>query len=93
MKLHVTVTAAHIQRGERGEWARCPIALAIHDTGYPFAIVRPCTVAPSGMYDIPAHRVALPTVAQKFIRDFDNGSCKCNLDPFEFDIENWPDGA
>lgn len=86
----VTVTAAHIARGEPGVYGSCPIALALSE-----AINSPAwrarvsvfcdTVAVFGDDVWPA---ALPPEALDFIGRFDNGE---TVAPFSFDL-TWREG-
>ncbi|MDE0146418.1 MAG: hypothetical protein OXI53_08890 [Nitrospira sp.] len=87
----VIVTEAHINRGFRRSYNKCPIALAFNDSGI---TNRPCRVGLRCIYvDFPTggrqvglegfYEIQMPPVAQQFVQSFDgNGT----VSPFSFEV-------
>lgn len=84
MKLTVTVTAEHIQRGKRLDCARCPIALATRpllvgcEEVEVFATHVEIRVAPGDLV-----HTQLPHEASLFVARFDGG---LYVEPFTFEM-------
>lgn len=87
MKIKVDVKKSHIKRGNRCSGQDCSIALAIKS-----AMKAEDLYVVSGKvrgYDKndKYFMALLPDVAKKFIKKFDSGVPKNELNPFSFDIE------
>lgn len=77
----IKVTEQHIKKGLRHCEDGCPVALALHDSGYPGALVSQAWWRPD---DKGKDVVELPFSAASFICKFDDGDV---VAPFEFETE------
>jgi hypothetical protein len=78
----VTVTQAHIDKGDIQSCASCPIALALSAMGEHYIVDCAALYRNSaGKYDWVAR---LPDSAIRFINDFDSGF---PVEPFAFEVE------
>ena len=84
MKLHITVTQKNIDEGVRENGQGCPIALALHDLGYPYVEVTPDGIRWDADCEEMTANSVLPDAASWFISRFDNND---PVEPFEFDVE------
>jgi len=87
-KIRFTVTAAHIEKAIAtrdskivgGMESCCPLALALHDAGFPKAIVCDGIIQLDGTS---GRQVKHPARIAKFVRDFDNLE---TLQPAQFEL-------
>jgi hypothetical protein len=86
----VEVTQLHIERGVRHQNDSCPLALALHDAGYPEARVYGWTWNPTenDMVASPGRSAAvLSEEARRFVRTFDwQGAGAVQPDTFELPL-------
>jgi len=84
----VEVTAEDIEKGEKEECERCPIACALlRSAGTARAFVDGSEMAAGdweGMFPEIAQRVPMPPDAAEFVADFDEGRI---VEPFTFTVE------
>jgi hypothetical protein len=86
VKIDVTVTQEHIDKGMRNQCSICPVALAFRDVNN----MRDVLVGESSCHVKLWHdqyfrnAATLPSVVSDRIRDFDSG---LGMEPFEFSIE------
>lgn len=73
----IEVTKDLNARGVRGSCWRCPVALALANSGYPMATVSPREIKCSD------RRIDAPPAVAAFVRAFDNGD---DPGPFGFDV-------
>lgn len=76
--MKISVTQAHIDTGVPIQCSKCPIALAVGDV-----VVGEVAVGIRSLC-IETYWIDLPSVAQQFIRAYDDGTV---VEPFEFEVE------
>ena len=84
--LTVDVKQEHIDAGQKGVCGRCPVALAVKDTGIKFVKIGTFSMrwALGKKKQGPNYQGSLPGVAIGFIVDFDNGY---EVEPFTFKVK------
>lgn len=79
--MNISVTAEHIQNGERMTSTKCPIALAVKTATSSHAIVSPNHVTCYRYASCTQH--PLPQAAIRFVFRFDGSK---SVEPFEFEL-------
>jgi hypothetical protein len=82
----ITVTQEHIERGKKKNCAECPVALALHDAGFPDAYVsfdRVWASPDDRLNNYNCLLAFLPILVRVWISNFDSGK---HVEPFEFEL-------
>lgn len=79
--MKIAVTQEHIDKGLRSRCKLCPVALALHDSGFPEAMTGLFHCWLNGLR---SGARLLPGPVTKFILGFDNGKV---YKPFDFELE------
>lgn len=79
----ISVTTSMIAQGDRCNGACCPLALAIKAFGYDDVMVVTDHVDFYDEFGGVCATLPLPSVAQRFVRQFDDNR---TVEPFEFDM-------
>ena len=84
--MKVKITKKHIKKGKRKNPRKCPIALALHETGEfgSLILIGNCEITASYPgYDDPYYSFTLPYECHLFTCDYDEGK---PVKPFEFEL-------
>jgi len=82
----IRVTQEHIVRGKRADCGKCPVALAVLDSGFQSVRVDGCSVQAYNSFGL--RKRQLPLAVEQWVCRFDFGA---HVEPFEFNLDLDPD--